>query len=101
MGYSSSAPERRVPSRWQQRQREKLRWTHRPDVPELAKAVAFVKAKPAWKDYDRAAQQESHVGINHKWQGNFFDPDGTRTEFMEADTADGLPMPMSSAPYYQ
>jgi hypothetical protein len=32
---------------------------------------------------------------------NFFDPDGTRTEFMEADMADGLPMPMSSAPYYQ
>ena len=70
-------------------------------VPDMAKAVAFVKARPAWKDYARAAQQESHVGINHKWQGNFFDPDGTRTEFMEADTADGLPMPMSSAPYYQ
>jgi catechol 2,3-dioxygenase-like lactoylglutathione lyase family enzyme len=70
-------------------------------VPDMAKAVAFVKAKPAWKDYARAAQQESHVGVNHKWQGNFFDPDGTRSEFMEADTADGLPSPMSHAPYYQ
>jgi catechol 2,3-dioxygenase-like lactoylglutathione lyase family enzyme len=70
-------------------------------VPDMAKAVAFVKAKPAWKDYTRAAQQESHVGVNHKWQGNFFDPDGTRSEFMEADTADGLPSPMSHAPYYQ
>ena len=70
-------------------------------VPDMAKAVAFVKAKPAWKDYARAAQQESHVGVNHKWQGNFFDPDGTRSEFMEADTADGLPSPMSRAPYYQ
>jgi catechol 2,3-dioxygenase-like lactoylglutathione lyase family enzyme len=70
-------------------------------VPDMAKAVAFVKAKPAWKDYSRAAQQESHVGVNHKWQGNFFDPDGTRSEFMEADTADGLPSPMSHAPYYQ
>src|SRR5579864_5092933 len=70
-------------------------------VPDMARAVAFVKAKPAWKDYARAAQQESHVGINHKWQGNFFDPDGTRSEFMEADTADGLPSPMSHAPYYQ
>ncbi len=70
-------------------------------VPDMAKAVEFVKAKPAWKDYARAAQQESHVGVNHKWQGNFFDPDGTRSEFMEADTADGLPSPMSRAPYYQ
>ena len=70
-------------------------------VPDMAKAVAFMKAKPAWKDYTRADQQESHVGVNHKWQGNFFDPDGTRVEFMEADTADGLPSPMSKAPYYQ
>jgi catechol 2,3-dioxygenase-like lactoylglutathione lyase family enzyme len=70
-------------------------------VPDMAKAVAIVKAKPAWKDYSRAAQQESHTGVNHKWQGNFFDPDGTRSEFMEADTADGLPSPMSHAPYYQ
>jgi len=70
-------------------------------VPDMAKAVVFVKAKPAWKDYTRAAQQESHVGINHKWQGNFFDPDGTRAEFMEADTADGLPSPMSHSAYYQ
>jgi catechol 2,3-dioxygenase-like lactoylglutathione lyase family enzyme len=70
-------------------------------VPDMAKAVEFVKAKSAWKDYARAAQQESHVGVNHKWQGNFFDPDGTRSEFMEADTADGLPSPMSHAPYYQ
>jgi lactoylglutathione lyase len=69
-------------------------------VPDMAKAVSFVKAKPAWRDYARAAEQESHVGINHKWQGNFFDPDGTRSEFMEADTADGLPSPMSHAPYY-
>jgi len=70
-------------------------------VPDMAKAVEFVKAKPAWKDYARAAQQESHVGVNHKWQGNFFDADGTRAEFMEADTADGLPSPMSHVPYYQ
>jgi lactoylglutathione lyase len=70
-------------------------------VPDMAKAVVFVKAKTAWKDYARAAQQESHVGINHKWQGNFFDPDGTRAEFMEADTTDGLPSPMSHSAYYQ
>jgi len=70
-------------------------------VPDMAKAVVWVKARPAWKDYTRAAQQESHVGVNHKWQGNFFDPDGTRSEFMEADSADGLPSPMSHAPYYK
>jgi len=69
-------------------------------VDDMAKAVEFVKAKPAWKDYARAAQQEAHTGVNHKWQGNFFDPDGTRSEFMEADTADGFPSPMSHAPYY-
>jgi catechol 2,3-dioxygenase-like lactoylglutathione lyase family enzyme len=70
-------------------------------VPDMAKAVAFVRSKPAWKSYTHASQAESHVGVNHKWQGNFFDPDGTRTEFMEADTADGLPSPMSKAPYYR
>ena len=69
-------------------------------VDDMAKAVAFVKAKPAWKDYSRAAQQEAHTGVNHKWQGKFFDPDGTRSEFMEPDTADGFPSPMSHAPYY-
>jgi len=69
-------------------------------VDNMAKAVEFVKAKPAWKDYTRAAQQEAHTGVNHKWQGNFFDPDGTRSEFMEPDTADGMPSPMSHAPYY-
>lgn len=70
-------------------------------VDNMAKAVALVKAKPAWRDYARAAQQEAHTGVNHKWQGNFFDPDGTRAEFMEPDTADGLPSPMSQAPYYR
>jgi catechol 2,3-dioxygenase-like lactoylglutathione lyase family enzyme len=69
-------------------------------VDNMAKAVALVKARPAWRDYSRAAQQEAHTGVNHKWQGNFFDPDGTRSEFMEPDTADGFPSPMSHAPYY-
>ena len=63
-------------------------------VPDMAKAVEIVKAKPARKDYACAAQQETHVGVNHKWQGNFFGPGGTRSEFMEEDTADGLPSPV-------
>jgi catechol 2,3-dioxygenase-like lactoylglutathione lyase family enzyme len=70
-------------------------------VPNMAEAVAIVRSRPGWKNYKRAAQFESHVGVNHKWQGNFFDPDGTRTEFMEADPADGLPSPMSKAPYFR
>jgi lactoylglutathione lyase len=64
----------------------------------MAKTVAAVEARPAFKDYGRP--HEAHVGVNHKWQGNFFDPDGTRVEFMELDTADGLPSPMSHAPYF-
>jgi catechol 2,3-dioxygenase-like lactoylglutathione lyase family enzyme len=64
----------------------------------MEKTMAAVQARPAFKDYKQ--KHEAHVGINHKWQGNFFDPDGTRTEFMEHDTADGLPSPMSHAPYF-
>jgi catechol 2,3-dioxygenase-like lactoylglutathione lyase family enzyme len=64
----------------------------------MAKTLAAIDARPAFKDYDR--RHEAHVGVNHKWQGNFFDPDGTRVEFMELDTADGLPSPMSHAPYF-
>jgi extradiol dioxygenase family protein len=64
----------------------------------MAKTVAAVEARPAFKDYTR--RHEAHVGVNHKWQGNYFDPDGTRVEFMELDTADGLPSPMSHAPYF-
>jgi hypothetical protein len=64
----------------------------------MVKTLATIRARAAFKDYNR--QHEAHVGINHKWQGNFFDPDGTRTEFMEHDTADGLPSPMSRAPYF-
>ena len=64
-------------------------------VHDMAKAIAAIKAKPAFKDYKRDV--ESHVGQNHKVQGNFYDPDGTRVELMEDHTADGMPSPMSSA----
>lgn len=65
---------------------------------DMEATLAAVRARPAFKDYKQ--KHEAHVGVNHKWQGNFFDPDGTRTEFMEHDTADGLPSPMSRAPYF-
>jgi catechol 2,3-dioxygenase-like lactoylglutathione lyase family enzyme len=67
-------------------------------TPDMTKTLAAIEARPAFKTY--TGKHEAHVGINHKWQGNFFDPDGTRTEFMEHDTADGLPSPMSRAPYF-
>ena len=68
------------------------------ETQDMAKTTAAIEALPAFRDYDR--QHEAHVGINHKWQGNYFDPDGTRTEFMEPGTADGMPSPMSRAPYF-
>jgi lactoylglutathione lyase len=69
------------------------------EVPDMAKAIAIIKSRPAFKDYNR--EVESHVGQNHKVQGNFYDPDGTRVELMEDHTADGFPSPMSTAPLFE
>jgi catechol 2,3-dioxygenase-like lactoylglutathione lyase family enzyme len=66
---------------------------------DMAATLAAVEARPAFKFYKQT--HEAHIGVNHKWQGNYFDPDGTRTEFMEHDTADGLPSPISHAPYFR
>jgi lactoylglutathione lyase len=38
------------------------------------------------------------TGVNRKRQINFFDPDGTRVEVMEAATVDGIPARSSDAP---
>ncbi len=65
------------------------------EVPDMVKAIEMIKAKPAFKDYKRPV--ESHIGQNHRYQGNFYDPDGVRVELMEDHTADGLPSPMSTA----
>jgi lactoylglutathione lyase len=69
------------------------------EVPDMGKAIAAIKSRPAFRDYKR--EVESHVGQNHKVQGNFYDPDGTRVELMEDHTADGLPSPMSTAPLFE
>jgi lactoylglutathione lyase len=69
------------------------------EVPDLAKAMAIIKSRPAFQEYKR--EVESHVGQNHKLQGNFYDPDGTRVELMEDHTSDGFPSPMSSAPLFE
>ncbi len=66
------------------------------EVPEMAAALAKLEARPSRQQYTRPI--ESKVGINRKRQANFFDPDGTRIELMEARTVDGKPVPSSTAP---
>jgi lactoylglutathione lyase len=65
-------------------------------VPDAAKALATLQARPAFKDYIRPVK--INVGINRKRQINLFDPDGTRVELMEPVTIDGKPTPSSTAP---
>lgn len=69
-------------------------------VPDMQKAVAALQARPGYTAYLTYAKQpvEIHVGVNGKRQVNFYDPDGTRVELMEAHTADGKPVPPSLAP---
>jgi catechol 2,3-dioxygenase-like lactoylglutathione lyase family enzyme len=65
-------------------------------VPDIEKAVAMLKARPAMKNYTLPV--EIKVGVNGKRQANFFDPDGTRVELMEPNTFDGKVRPSSTAP---
>jgi catechol 2,3-dioxygenase-like lactoylglutathione lyase family enzyme len=65
-------------------------------TPDIEKAVATLKARPAAKSY--ALPIEIKVGVNGKRQANVFDPDGTRVELMEPNTFDGNPVPPSAAP---
>jgi len=65
-------------------------------VPDIEKAVAALKARPAQKNFARTI--EIKTGINGKRQANLFDPDGTRIELMEPNTADGKPVLSSTAP---
>ena len=65
-------------------------------VPDIAKAVATLESRPAYKTYGKPLT--IRTGINQKHQVNLFDPDGTRVELMEARTITGLPTPPSTAP---
>jgi catechol 2,3-dioxygenase-like lactoylglutathione lyase family enzyme len=68
-------------------------------VPDLQKAIAELESRPAYKTYlTYAKPPEMQVGKNGKRQVNLYDPDGTRVELMEAHTADGKPVPPSTAP---
>ncbi|MGH9351185.1 MAG: VOC family protein, partial [Terriglobia bacterium] len=65
-------------------------------VPHIHRVVAEIEARPAYKTYGKPIVAKT--GVNHKWQANLFDPDGTRIELMEPDTYDGKPVPSSNAP---
>jgi lactoylglutathione lyase len=65
-------------------------------VPDMAAAVAALKSRPALASYGKPL--DVHLGKNGKRQVNLFDPDGTRVELMEPFTADGKPVPPSTAP---
>jgi len=66
-------------------------------TPYMADVVAAIlEARPARRNYGRPI--EIKVGKNGKRQANLFDPDGTRIELMEPNTADGKPVPPSNAP---
>jgi catechol 2,3-dioxygenase-like lactoylglutathione lyase family enzyme len=66
------------------------------EVPDIAKAVAMLEARPRRKEYARPL--EIRTGINRKRQLNLYDPDGTRSELMEPQTVDGKPVPSATAP---
>ena len=55
-------------------------------------------SSPAPPSPPMASPSTSTLGNNGKRQVNLFDPDGTRVELMEPVTADGKPVPSSTAP---
>jgi len=66
------------------------------EVPDITAAVAALKTRPAFATYGKSL--DVHLGKNGKRQVNLYDPDGTRVELMEPFTADGKPVPSSTAP---
>jgi catechol 2,3-dioxygenase-like lactoylglutathione lyase family enzyme len=65
-------------------------------VPDIVAAETTLQARPAFSSYGKPITL--HTGVNGKRQFNLFDPDGTRVELMEPFTADGKPVPPSTAP---
>lgn len=65
-------------------------------VPDVARSIAILEARPAYKTY--AKPLDPHTGVNGQRQVNLFDPDGTRVELMEPNTATSKPVPPSTAP---
>jgi hypothetical protein len=65
-------------------------------VPDVAKSVSILEARPAFKTYGKPL--DLHTGVNGQRQVNLFDPDGTRVELMEPFTVNGKTVPPSTAP---
>jgi lactoylglutathione lyase len=65
-------------------------------VPDIDKAVAELKSRPAFKTYGK--DLTIATGVNQKRQVNLYDPDATRVELMEPFTVTGKPTPSSTAP---
>jgi len=65
-------------------------------VPDIAKSVADLKARPAYTAYGKPL--DIHTGVNQTRQVNMYDPDGTRVALMEPNTVTGKPTPPSTAP---
>ena len=65
-------------------------------MPDVAKSVAILEARPAFKAYGK--ELKIATGVNQKRQVNLYDPDGTRVELMEPITVTGKPTPSSTAP---
>ena len=65
-------------------------------VPDIQKSIDTLKTRPAYQTYGKSL--DMHVGVNGQRQVNLFDPDGTRVELMEPNTASGKPVPPSTAP---
>ena len=65
-------------------------------VPDIQKSIDTLKTRPAYQTYGKPL--DMHVGVNGQRQVNLFDPDGTRVELMEPNTASGKPVPPSTAP---
>jgi lactoylglutathione lyase len=63
-------------------------------TPDIEKAVAILQSRRENNSRPIAIK----IGVNGKRQANLFDPDGTRIELMEPNTADGKPAPPSAAP---
>lgn len=65
-------------------------------TPDINKAASRLDLRSARKNYFRPIKIKT--GVNGKRQANIFDPDGTRIELMEPNTADGKAVPPSTAP---
>jgi len=66
------------------------------EVADVPKAAEILKSRPMTKESRKPG--DVAIGINGKRQVNFYDPDGTRIEIMEPQTASGKPVPPSPAP---